>query len=181
MLNKKLKDLTLAEALWAIFFGTCGLFALFCFLMAFSIALSRPAHAADYVMVPDLKAPKVQMEIDAQVCNTVGEVSKLMKRMIDRGDSNKVIKDRLVNAALRNTDDVNGWIAFNMMGSDKVINLMREWTTHTQFKALKLRFPDLDNDELYQAYGGGLCDELTINGKTVPVTPRNRVARGVVM
>lgn len=162
MLKKKIKELTLGEALWIIFMCVCGGFALFCFMMAFVTALSRPAHAAEapayrYEVMNEL--PRVERSITPEVCVVVGQSARVIKSMIDRGATNDEIIKALSNAANTNPQDENGWIAYHMVARNKVIDDMRQWPNEKTFQWLRGKFPDFTMQDSFDVYASSLCDQ----------------------
>lgn len=156
------------------------------FVKVFFIVLifGQIANAAErtHMLIPDTKSAPYDTPITVDVCNVVGKSSDYIKSMIDRGYTNKEIKDVLVEAALNslaNTDRLDqttasGWIAFNMVGNDEIIDNMRSWPGRVAYQMLRKEFPTLTERQLYDAYGGGMCEDAIKDGTTWPVI---RIAR----
>lgn len=177
MLNKKLKELTLGEAIFAIFMSACVAFAFFCFMMAFATAMSGPAHAeeAEYTLVPMPDAPKEKAELNSNICNHVGIVAGLMKNKIDQGWTDDAIIELITRAAQANTKDHDGWVAANMLLADDVLPKLRMLPNSHAYKQLQQKLPQLDAAGLTNAYVGGMCMDAMDRGETQDIIPLKKV------
>lgn len=132
-------------------------------LLALCIAFSSFSHAANdpaYVYNVDLKGPREKATITPDVCGIMGDMAGLVKVMFDRGMANREITNRLAAAAVRNLDDRNGWIAYNLAGNTVMVDKMRTWSSKPAYIAFRAEFPGNEEQYYYTIYGSALCNEM---------------------
>lgn len=185
MLNKKLKELTVVEAVILGFCTIMGLISMFCFIMALGVAMSRPAHAAEqqYFLLPDTKATPVRVKIMESHCQSVGKASHLIKVLIDQGKSNQEIGKILTNQVMLGlarsetltpqlTDD---WVAYHMSIGDHILNMQRDYVSQVEFSMLRRSHPNWTEAQTYQKYSYDFCMDEVAKGSTWDVMPVNRI------
>lgn len=158
------------------FIGLMAAFALFCFIMAFSIAMSRPAFASEVNGVRyevQYKLPKEEVVVTSEVCTVVSKTAAFVKAMFERGLTDKEISAKLTEAAKANLNDRNGWIAYHLVDDPKALSSMREWPKEASYHWMETKFPTGTGQEYYQVYAGSKCDQTV--GTTVKVYQVKRI------
>lgn len=137
-------------------------FGMFCFAMAFSMMVTRPAYGAEvnkveYELRPGL--PQVEVKITEGVCKKVGSFARDIKVMIDDHSGNQTIETQLVEDAMKNMHDTEKWIAYHMVAANGSIDAMREWAKRDIYKDTRNKNPDLTEMDIYEAFGRVECKE----------------------
>lgn len=144
--------------------------AVFCFVMVFSMTMSRPTLANEtingrYEVL--YKLPRVDAKITPEVCDVVSQSAGIIKSMMDKGADDNEISMQLSEAALANLEDRAGWVAYHMVVDPDALANMREWPKEASYEWMQRQFPDFSDREYYQLYAGTKCDQSV--GKTVKV------------
>jgi hypothetical protein len=158
------------ETVGYAFFGVMLAVGVFCFIMAFSMTMSRPAFGNE--MLNDryevlYKLPKKDAKITPEVCDAVTQTAGFIKGMMDKGADDTEISVKLSEAALANPGDRAGWVAYHMVVDPDALANMREWPKEASYEWMQRQFPDFSDREYYQLYAGTKCDQSV--GKTVKV------------
>lgn len=164
------------ETATCVFIAVMLAVACFCFIMAFSIAMSRPAFASEVNGVQyevQYKLPKEDVIVTPEICTVVSQTGAFVKAMFERGLSDKEVSDHLTKAAKANLNDRNGWVAYHMVNDPKALASMREWPKEASYHWMETKFPTGTGQEYYQVYAGSKCDQTV--GTTVKVYQVKRI------
>lgn len=132
-------------------------------LLALCIAFSSFSHAANdpaYKYRVDLTGERGKALVTPEVCGTVGDVTGLIKVMMDRGMSNQEITKRLAASAARNLDDHAGWVAYNLVGSTAMVDTIRTWSSKPAYHEFRITSPGHTAQYYHEVYGSAICNEL---------------------
>lgn len=181
MAKSKIKEMHPLEIVAYAIFGVMTAISVFCFIMALSMVMSRPAYAIEtaYRYEINVKAPKETAVITPEVCDQMKLASGSIKTALDSGQSDKVIREKISTAAQHNPHDRNGWIAFHMLSGPDTIQKMREWPQEELYVWMTTQFPTFTGREYYMTYADAICRQALGNEVKIIKIDKIPLSKGI--
>ncbi len=147
-------------------------------ICSISVALATPkTNNHEFTYQFDYNSPPIETYITENVCSNVGDVTDHIKVMVDRGESDRQIKDRLKKAVLANLNDKTGVTVFHMVMMEGFMDRVRELKQTDFYRELAKGHESVPDKVIFAAWADATCQASI--GKTIKEIRVIRVHKGV--